>query len=291
MKRVIKIVILLLCFCILSGVGLFLYNAYHGYNINSGFTSIPLNFNADNSSSSYSWNGANITVYGGFVKGIQNGDEGECLVIRALSPLPDLEIKSSNSMASSIIIALENINPESYALRIDKSLNPARITVNTLEFKLNIGAGETIIINPYKPTDTEDDNYVILGDSRDGYETFDKIITQVDALNPAFVIDNGDLVFSGKPNQYRLFDQTISGISTTLCTTLGNHDIKGSGRETYIKLYGPEYYSFDYGNNHFVFLDSSRGYSEKQAISGEQYAWLERDLQKAQGKHHDGSNY
>ena len=284
MKRVIKIVILLLCFCILSGVGLFLYNAYHGYNINSGFTSIPLNFNADNSSSSYSWNGANITVYGGFVKGIQNGDEGECLVIRALSPLPDLEIKSSNSMASSIIIALENINPESYALRIDKSLNPARITVNTLEFKLNIGAGETIIINPYKPTDTEDDNYVILGDSRDGYETFDKIITQVDALNPAFVIDNGDLVFSGKPNQYRLFDQTISGISTTLCTTLGNHDIKGSGRETYIKLYGPEYYSFDYGNNHFVFLDSSRGYSEKQAISGEQYAWLERDLQKAQGK-------
>lgn len=98
------------------------------------------------------------------------------------------------------------------------------------------------------------------------------------------MIDNGDLVYSGKPNQYRIFNQMISGISTTLCTTLGNHDIRGNGRETYSKLYGPEYYSFDFGENHFVFLDSSRGYAEKQAIPDEQYAWLERDLQKAQGK-------
>jgi hypothetical protein len=32
-----------------------------------------------------------------------------------------------------------------------------------------------------------------------------------------------------------------------------------------------------------VFLDSSRGYDEKQAIPDEQYDWLERDLQKAEG--------
>jgi 3',5'-cyclic AMP phosphodiesterase CpdA len=98
------------------------------------------------------------------------------------------------------------------------------------------------------------------------------------------VIDNSDLVYSGKPNQYRIFNQMTSGISTTLCTTLGNHDIRGDGRETYQKLYGPEYYSFDFGGNHFIFLDSSRGYAEKQAIPDVQYAWLERDLQKAQGK-------
>jgi hypothetical protein len=106
----------------------------------------------------------------------------------------------------------------------------------------------------------------------------------VNALNPAFVIDNGDLVYSGKPNQYRIFDQMVSGVSATLCTTLGNHDIRANGRDTYTKLYGPAYYSFDFGYNHFIFLDSSRGYAEKQAIPGEQYAWLERDLQKAQGK-------
>jgi 3',5'-cyclic AMP phosphodiesterase CpdA len=106
----------------------------------------------------------------------------------------------------------------------------------------------------------------------------------VNAITPAFVIDNGDLVFSGKPNQYRLFDRTLSKLSTTLCTSLGNHDIRGNGRQIYTKLYGPNYYSFDFGTKHFVFLDSSPGWSQKQAISDEQYAWLERDLKKVQGK-------
>jgi Icc protein len=283
-KKIIKLIILLLCVCIITGTGLFLYNAYHGYSINSGFTSIPLNYNPDDSTSNYNWNGADITVRGGFVKGIQSSSAGDSLVIRALSPLPDVEIKASNSSAANLLLHIENINPEFYASSIDKSLAPSRIAVNTLEFSLRVDAGGTKRINPSQPNDTEDDNYVILGDSRDGYETFDKIISQVNALKPVFVIDNGDLVYSGKPNQYRIFDQIVSGISTTLCTTLGNHDIRGNGRDTYTKLYGPEYYSFDFGDNHFVFLDSSRGYAEKQAIPNAQYAWLEKDLQKAQGK-------
>lgn len=284
MKKTIKLIILLLCVCIATGVGLFLYNAYHGYNINNRFTSISLSYNPDDSTSSYSWNGTDITVHGGFIKGIQKNSAGESLVIRALSPLPDVEIKNTNTSIQNISINLENINPEFYASSIDKSLAPSRITVNTLEFALSINAGETKQINPSQPSDTADDNYIILGDSRDGYETFDKIITQINTLKPAFVIDNGDLVYSGKPNQYRLFNQTVSGISTTLCTTLGNHDIRGNGRDTYIKLYGPEYYSFDFGDNHFVFLDSSRGYTDMQAIPDEQYVWLEKDMQKAQGK-------
>ena len=283
-KKIIKLVILLLCVCIVTGTGMFLYNAYHGYTINSGFTSLPLNYNPDDSTSSFNWNGADITVHGGFIKGIQKNSAGDSLVVRALSPLPAVEIKASGSSVQNMSIDIENINPEFYASSIDESLAPSRITVNTLEFTLNINAGETKIINPSQPNDTEDDNYAILGDSRDGYETLDKIIAQVNVLNPIFVIDNGDLVYSGKPNQYRLFDQTVSGISTTLCTTLGNHDIRGNGRDTYIKLYGPEYYSFDFGDNHFIFLDSSRGYAEMQAIPEEQYTWLEKDLQKAQGK-------
>lgn len=283
-KRIIKLIIFLLCLCIATGIGLFLYNAYYGYNINSGFTSLPLNYNPDDSTSSYSWNGTDITVHGGFVKGVQKSSSpGDSLVIRALSPLPVVEIKNSSPSVQNLSIHIENINPGFYASSIDPAFNPSRITVNTLEFSLSVDAGAIKQINPSQPNDTEDDNYVILGDSRDGYETFDKIVAQVNALNPVFVIDNGDLVYSGKPNQYRIFDQMVSGISTTLCTTLGNHDIRGNGRDTFIKLYGPEYYSFDFGDNHFVFLDSSRGYDEKQAIPDEQYDWLERDLQKAEG--------
>lgn len=283
--KVLKIMILLICLSLATGTVLFLYNTNHGYNINNDFTVLPLNYNPDDSSSSYSWNGANITVYGGFVKGIQKGGkEGDSLVIRALSPLPIVDLKASNVSVQGLSISIENINPEFYANSIEKNLNPVKNTVNTLKFSVRLNPEENKRIEPVQPNDTENSNFVILGDSRDGYETFGQIIEQVDALNPIFVIDNGDLVFSGKPNQYRLFDQTASKFSTTLCTTLGNHDIRGNGRETYTKLYGPGYYSFDLGNNHFAFIDSSAGWSQKQAISEDQYAWLERDLKKAEGK-------
>lgn len=284
LKKVLKIVTLAPVLCLAAGTGLFLYNSYHVYNINTGFTSVPLNYNPDDSSSTYTWNGVDVTVYGGFVKGIQKGKDGSQLVIRALSPLPAVVLKAMNASVPNVLISIENINPGFYSSSIDKNLKPDRTTVNTLEFSMNLSAGETKRIDPVQPSNTADNNYAILGDSRDGYETFGKIIEQVNAMNPVFVIDNGDLVYSGKPNQYRIFNQTTSGISATLCTTLGNHDIRGDGRETYKKLYGPEYYSFDFGGNHFIFLDSSRGYAEKQAIPDVQYAWIERDLQKAQGK-------
>jgi hypothetical protein len=260
-----------------------LYNAYHSYTGIGGFTPIPLDYNPDDSTSHYSWKGAGITAYGGFVKGVQKESGGDILVIRALSPLPAVEVKAASSGAT-VTVRIENINPEFYAASIDEGLNPSRISVNTLEFAVDVAAEETQWIKPSQPTDTQSDQYVILGDSRDGYETFDEIIAQVNAIKPAFVIDNGDLVYSGKPNQYRIFDRMAEKFSSTLCTTLGNHDIRGSGRETYTTLYGPAYYSFDFGANHFVFLDSSRGYAEMRAIPDEQYAWLERDLQKAQGK-------
>lgn len=282
--RNLKIMILALCFCLLAGFALFLYNAYDSYNINSRFTSLPLKYDADDSSSSYHWRGVDITIYGGFVKGIQGGtDKGDSLVLRALSPLPVIELKSADNSVQTISICLENINPQFYASGIDQSFQPERVTVNTLAFTVTLEPGEQKNIKPDQSA-AQNDNYVILGDSRDGYKTFSQIIEQVNAIQPVFVIDNGDLVFSGKPNQYRLFDKMASSISTTLCTTLGNHDIRRNGRETYTKLYGPAYYSFDYANSHFIFLDSSPGWSEKQAISEEQYAWLQRDLQKAQGK-------
>ncbi|MDF2632955.1 MAG: metallophosphoesterase, partial [Caproiciproducens sp.] len=233
----------------------------------------------------YRWNGTDITIFGGFIKGIQKSDQGEeSLVLRSLSPLPIVEMKASNGAENKVSITLENINPDYYAQSIQKGFFPIRSAVNTLAFSFTLKAGEIKKLDPTLTANTESSNYVILGDNRDGYDTFDQIIDQVNALRPAFVIDNGDLVFSGKPNQYRAFDRAICKLSTTLCTSLGNHDIRRGGREIYTKLYGPGYYSFDFGNSHFAFLDSSPGWLEKQAISEEQYAWLERDLKKAQGR-------
>ncbi|MBK5252262.1 MAG: metallophosphoesterase [Peptostreptococcaceae bacterium] len=286
-KKIITIAIVILCLCLVTGIGAFIYNTTHGYKISNDFVSIPLQFNPDDSSSTYQTQNAEVTVYGGFIKGIQKGKSGtESLVIRALSPLPAVTVRGDN--VSTVSLLIENINPDFYAKNITGSNLPVtKVMVNTLQFSVAVSAGEIIKIDPLKPSGTDNAGkykYIILGDTRDGYDTFEQIIQQVNGEKPAFVIDNGDLVFSGKPNQYRLFDQMVSEISTTLCTTPGNHDIRGNGRSTYTMLYGPAYYSFDFADSHFVFLDSSPGWAEKQAISNEQYTWLEKDLKKAQGK-------
>jgi len=286
-KKIVNITIISLCLCLAVGIGAFIYNAESSYRISNDFVSLPLQFNPDDSSSTYQMNNIDVTVYGGFVKGIQKEKNGtESLVIRALSPLPSLKINGHT--AGNISLRLENINPDFYAKSIvSYNLLSAKVTVNTLQISVALEDGNNINIEPVQPVGTDSSGkykYIILGDNRDGYDTFSQIIQQANGLDPVFIIDNGDLVFSGKPNQYRLFDQTVGNISTTLCTTLGNHDIRGNGRETYTMIYGPAYYSFDFGESHFAFLDSSPGWSERRAISEEQYAWLEKDLKKSQGK-------
>ena len=200
--------------------------------------------------------------------------------------MPSITVTSKT--ATTVLLMVENINPDFYAKSIaGNNLPLSKVTVNTLQLSIVLDPEETMKIDPVQSTgsdNTGQSKYIILGDNRDGYDTFGQIIQQVNGENPVFVIDNGDLVFSGKPNQYRLFDKMVSNISTTLCTTLGNHDIRGNGRSTYTMLYGPAYYSFDFENSHFAFIDSSPGWSEKQTISDEQYTWLEKDLSKAQGK-------
>jgi 3',5'-cyclic-AMP phosphodiesterase len=287
MKKISNWILVILSLFLLTGVGAFVYNAANAYKISNDFISVPLQFNPDDASSAYKTENAQITVYGGFVKGLQKGSDGtQSIVIRALSPLPKIIVKGD--AATTVSLLIENVNPDFYAASMTaSSLTMTKKTVNSLQVSIAVGDKETISMEPVQPSSNDSTGkykYIILGDNRDGYDTFGQIIQQVNGVNPVFVIDNGDLVFSGKTNQYRLFDQMVSKISVPLFTTLGNHDIRGNGRSTYTMLYGPAYYSFDFSDSHFVFLDSSPGWSEKRAISDEQYTWLENDLKKAQGK-------
>jgi len=72
-KRMINLIILILCLCLIAGVGTFYYNAVNAYKISNDFKSVPLQFNPDDASSVYQTQNAQITVNGGFVKGILKG--------------------------------------------------------------------------------------------------------------------------------------------------------------------------------------------------------------------------
>ena len=285
LRKAVRILILVLVLCLALGTGLFLFNASSRYDLIDGFASVPLDFDPETGTSTYQWNTIQVTVTGGFIKGIRSGRrKPDSLVVRALSPFPAIRIVASGTPVTGVSVILENISPERYAESLGSGTASVRTSLNALTFSFDLAAGETHSFVPLEPADADSAQVAILGDSRDGYDTFGQMIQQIDRIDPAFVIDNGDLVYSGKPNQYRLFNHLASGLSTTLCTTLGNHDIRKGGRADYTQLYGPAYYSFDYGSSHYAFLDSSPGWTQKKAVTEEQYAWLEKDLAKAQGK-------
>ena len=284
MKNKIRIgVFLLIVFAVIAGISL--YFGYNQFNIHENFTSIPNPFNPVDSTSTYNWNGAVVKIQGGFVKGkIIDANKVENLVLRSLSPMPSVTVKGSLDVDKSYNIRIENVNPVNIKVKSSKIDKQQVVDPHTLLIVLNLKRGEERTVEFSPDTKAEYPEFVILGDNRNGYQTFSQIIDQINVINPIFVIDNGDLVFGGEPNKYRLFYETVSKLRVPLYTTLGNHDIRENGRPMYTKLFGSPYYSFDYGNDHFIFLDSSRGWAEKRAIPEEQYVWLENNLKSVFGK-------
>lgn len=276
-----KWLVLILLVIGLGVTSTFILHSYKNFKVQQGFVPLPLSFDPYTSVSSYNWNGNMVSIQGGFVKGkIVDKSNQESLLLRSLSPTPTVAIKSE--IEKSFTIRLENVNP-SMIKTGDPIGNLKTIDPHTISFTVDIQANQSKTIR-FELSATENPEVIMLGDNRNGYGTFSNIIDQVNAIKPAFVVDNGDLVYGGEPNKYRLFYETVSKLQVPLYTTLGNHDIRENGLPIYTELFGPAYYSFDYLQNHFIFLDSSRGWTEKTAIPSEQYRWLETDLQKAQGK-------
>ena len=97
----------------------------------------------------------------------------------------------------------------------------------------------------------------------------------------------GDLVW----DHFELFDDYKAGVATTgipFFQVIGNHDMDLEARsddfssETFKKLFGPTYYSFNRGDIHYVVLDDVFfiGTAKKYIgyLTEKQLAWLEQDL-------------
>lgn len=146
-----------------------------------------------------------------------------------------------------------------------------------------------VAIAAEKPS--ESFTFVVLGDSRgasDGTvpKVFTRMIAQIVKLNPAFVIHTGDLVDGSKDNglfrkQLQEFKKAIDPLKMPFYSVPGNHEIRGliENDVAYRQLFGAPYRSFDYGNSHFVLLDSEIPHEESR-VMGNQMVWLKKDLGK-----------
>ena len=87
------------------------------------------------------------------------------------------------------------------------------------------------------------------------------VIEGLIGTDAAFGVTLGDIVFDDL-NVFEPLNRTIALLGIPWYNVLGNHDIntdahhRRHANETFESLYGPSYYSFDYGPVHFLVLDN-----------------------------------
>jgi len=126
----------------------------------------------------------------------------------------------------------------------------------------------------------------VVGGSRRTYpEQFTKIIARAWAERPNFLLNVGDVVSDGNVKEQWL-DEYLRPAAELMrrvptYVSIGNHEKNADWYYKYVSYPKPEnYYSFDYGNAHFVIIDSNKGLRP----SSEQYKWLKKDLSKSKAR-------
>jgi DNA repair exonuclease SbcCD nuclease subunit len=118
--------------------------------------------------------------------------------------------------------------------------------------------------------------FVVVGDNRDGPETFSAILEEIDSTAYPFCINTGDIIPSGQRSQFDDFFAMVDNISLPLYISIGNHELNNNSPELAATYLGELTYSFDYGNTHFVILDNSL-----YDITEETYLWIQEDIAQA----------
>lgn len=157
---------------------------------------------------------------------------------------------------------------------------------------------ETILFPLYEDEYREDFNALIVGDpqTRDSVEVGyfrDDIVAEMIGKDASLYMALGDIAFDDL-NIYEQYNQVVSKIGIPAFNVTGNHDENykvpsdRNALDTFNRIFGPEYYSINYGKVHFIVLDDveylgwdsekkkSRGY--RGYISDKQLQWLENDL-------------
>ncbi|MCW5559206.1 MAG: calcineurin-like phosphoesterase family protein, partial [Verrucomicrobiae bacterium] len=126
------------------------------------------------------------------------------------------------------------------------------------------------------------------------YFKHDIVEELIGQTNAAFGVTLGDIVFDNL-SVMEPHNAAVALIGIPWWNVIGNHDVNTDAPaaedfdDTYNRVYGPNYFAFDYGPVHFVALDNihwippadrppGSGSTWRGALDSRQLAWLEADL-------------
>ncbi|NJE54283.1 metallophosphoesterase [Thermococcus sp. 21S9] len=210
--------------------------------------------------------GENVTVSGGFIRLVN----GTTVYIRALGF--NVTVKVENPKNVQLTYVIENVNPELMVLpEGTKILDNTTIEFTTSEPSFSIVAKN---VSEYR--------VLAFGDHRPASgdkppEVFLKIMADVNNESGAFVIDGGDLVYSGTIYQWANL-MKVWHWNKPVFIAVGNHEYQGEGVSIFHYYFGPTDYAFSLGNYRYIFAnDISNDYS----LTDEQFAWLKKQFEIA----------
>jgi acid phosphatase type 7 len=133
--------------------------------------------------------------------------------------------------------------------------------------------------------------FAVVGDSGSGGKGQLAVAALLGCLEPDLVLHTGDVVYpAGQERHYnrRFFAPYRNLIKTVpVFPVLGNHDVMRGDGTAFLENFHPtlesprgskRYYSFDWGNTHFVALDSELYHGDRGSDPEKQKDFLEQDL-------------
>jgi hypothetical protein len=101
-------------------------------------------------------------------------------------------------------------------------------------------------------------DFIVIGDTRDGTEIFNRLLNRAKTLNPLFILHTGDMVREGQFFEYDTYQKQIDSCEIPILHLPGNHDLR-YGLETFRKYVGESNYFFDLGGFRIIGLDKAAG--------------------------------
>jgi Icc protein len=152
--------------------------------------------------------------------------------------------------------------------------NPNQIVLKDSEKDLNSKNVQRIRSLPVPDTL----RFILMGDTQRWYDESADFVESANKQDKvSFVIHAGDISDFGLTQEFKWVNEIMLKLKHPYVTVIGNHDIVANGPDAYTKMYGALNYSFEFGDNKFVFINTN---SREYAFDGTtpDINWLRSEL-------------
>ena len=245
-------------------------------------TSFPLNVfalfgnNSTGGMSEIYLDNTRIKVNGGFIDGYEENS------ISVTGKGIDLSLTVDNSGSKdnrNISILISNINPNISKI-VGLADGKVKKGVNSLSFDATVKAKKLEVYKVGHNFPQEGYKFIVFGESKGGEHVLKRILGDINYRKPLFAVSLGDMIEKADPDEFEDFIDEKAATAVPFLTVPGVAEIDGGSRKLYENYLGQPYYSFDFKNAHFVFLDNADG-----TMSENQFIWLKNDLMQSKAVH------